>query len=290
MVRIWPEVRCDWDPSISSNSHHTTSKEASLMNDPLWMSLYTYPLPLRLPAVTPWLVFLQRTIQDLSEGWVTMPNTGWMPQVNLLHSNSLRLSTSRVNLIAQAHTSTCHVQEWASSFFASRQKNTDQIWTVGPWRAEENAYSVWVVPAQRPGFGNFPRGIKCSLAAFDLLNILHGEAQEARIAHEWLEHQPLENTMTIFTVLSKNAIVPRDTPFWREYKEGEKTRFSVVLTTNPLIWDLPDPMRSSMPHLRQCDIGSMYFLRPCKSIQCTDAYWIFTTVKAKTGQNVSCAN
>jgi hypothetical protein len=65
--------------------------------------------------------------------------------------------------------------------------------------------------------------------------------------------------LTIFTVLSKNAIVPRDTPFWREYKEGEKTRFSVVVSTDPLVRDLPNPTRSSVPRLRRCDIGSTYF-------------------------------
>jgi hypothetical protein len=63
-----------------------------------------------------------------------------------------------------------------------------------------------------------------------------------------------------FTVLSKKAIVPCDTPFWCECKEGEKTRFSIVVSMDALVQDLLDPTRSSIPQLRRCDISSMYFL------------------------------
>jgi hypothetical protein len=57
-------------------------------------------------------------------------------------------------------------------------------------------------------------------------------------------------------VLPNSAVYPRDVPFWRRYAESENERFSVVLTTDPLVQNIPDPSRSSVPRLKRSDIGS----------------------------------
>ncbi|KAG2142126.1 hypothetical protein BD769DRAFT_1662256 [Suillus cothurnatus] len=80
--------------------------------------------------------------------------------------------------------------------------------------------------------------IKCSSSAIDMLNVLHGEAEEARNA-----------------LLPSSASYPRDVPFWRRYPHGENERFSIVLTSDLLVRNVPDPSRSSVPRLRRCDIG-----------------------------------
>ncbi|KAG1734445.1 uncharacterized protein EDB91DRAFT_1337905 [Suillus paluster] len=79
--------------------------------------------------------------------------------------------------------------------------------------------------------------IKCSSSVMDMLNVLHGEAQDARNA------------------LLAPTLYPRDNPFWHSYGAGENECFSVVLTTDTLIGNITHAGRASVPRLRWCDIG-----------------------------------
>ncbi|KAG2125251.1 hypothetical protein BD769DRAFT_1668981 [Suillus cothurnatus] len=75
-----------------------------------------------------------------------------------------------------------------------------------------------ICPLDTQAVGTFPEeAIKCSSSALDMLNVLHGEAEEARNA---------------FLV---PQLYPRDNPFWRSYGQGDNEHFSVVLTTDMLI-------------------------------------------------------
>ncbi|KIK33320.1 hypothetical protein CY34DRAFT_110674 [Suillus luteus UH-Slu-Lm8-n1] len=91
--------------------------------------------------------------------------------------------------------------------------------------------------------------IKCSSTMIDMLNVLHGEAEDAR------------NTLLLNT-----SVYPHDIPFWHQYTNGEEKRLSIVLTTDPLIQNIPNLSRSAMPQLKQSDIrkGDVK-LSPCKS-------------------------
>ncbi|KAG1762614.1 hypothetical protein EV702DRAFT_1206340 [Suillus placidus] len=94
---------------------------------------------------------------------------------------------------------------------------------------------------------SFPEeAVKCSSSALDMLNVLHGEAEDARNA-----------------LLAPN-MHPRDNPFWRSIRVGPNERFSLVLTTDPLVGNMTD--RSPVPRLRRCDIGKGDSMRsPCKA-------------------------
>ncbi|KAG2139778.1 hypothetical protein DEU56DRAFT_912045 [Suillus clintonianus] len=88
--------------------------------------------------------------------------------------------------------------------------------------------------------------MKCSSAAMDMLNILHGEAEDVRNAHTC-------------------AVYPRGVPFWQHYPDADNECFSITLTTDPLVQNIPDPSHSSVLRLKHGDIGkgdSMY--SPCK--------------------------
>lgn len=79
-------------------------------------------------------------------------------------------------------------------------------------------------------------------------------------------------------VLPNASVYPRDVPFWRQYTNGEEKRLSVVLTTDPLVQNIPDPSRSSMPRLKRSDIGSM-----CLTLvsYCCLTNWAFAEADAK---------
>ncbi|KAG1772159.1 hypothetical protein EDD22DRAFT_842525 [Suillus occidentalis] len=91
--------------------------------------------------------------------------------------------------------------------------------------------------------------IRCSSTALDMLNVLHGEAEDARNA-----------------LLPNPSVYPRDVPFWRHYGDGDNKRLSLVLTTDALVQNIPDPSRSSMPRLKRSDIGKSDTMQsPCMS-------------------------
>jgi len=67
------------------------------------------------------------------------------------------------------------------------------------------------------------------------------------------------DTHRCLVIRSKSAY-PRDAPFWRTSGVSENQRFSIVVTTDLLVGNIPDPARASVLRLRRCDIGSMYLL------------------------------
>lgn len=98
--------------------------------------------------------------------------------------------------------------------------------------------------------------IKCSSSAINMLNVLHGKVEEARDLCKYpVTLKPVKETLTIATVLSSSVHYPRDMPFWHCYPEGEDERFSIVLTTDPLV---QNTAQSSIPRLKCGDIGSEY--------------------------------
>ncbi|KAG1800746.1 uncharacterized protein HD556DRAFT_1304762 [Suillus plorans] len=80
--------------------------------------------------------------------------------------------------------------------------------------------------------------IRCSSATMDMLNVLHGE---------------VENTRN--TLLPNPAMYLHNVPFWCRYTEAQNEQFSVILITDPLVQNIPDPSRSSVLHLKRGYIG-----------------------------------
>ncbi|KAG2340444.1 hypothetical protein BDR05DRAFT_1002619 [Suillus weaverae] len=83
-----------------------------------------------------------------------------------------------------------------------------------------------------------PEAITCSLCTMDMLNVVHGEAEDARNA-----------------LIRSTDAYPRDAPFWWSFSFEGKDRLSLVVTSELLVQGTPDPAQASVPRLRRCDIG-----------------------------------
>ncbi|KAG1717885.1 hypothetical protein EDD22DRAFT_964304 [Suillus occidentalis] len=79
-----------------------------------------------------------------------------------------------------------------------------------------------------------------------MLNVLHGEAEDARNRlHAYRQTRSATERLGVST----------RRPFLASIPSGEEKRLSVVLTTDPLVQNIPDPSRSAMPQLKRSDIG-----------------------------------
>ncbi|KAG1876997.1 hypothetical protein C8R48DRAFT_768562 [Suillus tomentosus] len=207
-------------PTLHSSSRETTPEPAKT---PLWMSLYVHSV--RPPAVN------EDTISSVPSANNPRPLRAMPDNAEYWVSNAGEAFTFKfpatLDIEGQFDRSGAYFNLPRTGLDLGAIKKMRAQFEVRPLDAEARD----VFPAE---------AIRCSSATLDMLNVLHGEAEDARNAHD------------------SRAAYPRDAPFWRTSNGGENNGFSIVVTTDLLLGNIPDPAKASVPRLRRCDIGSTY--------------------------------